>query len=133
MKTKFVLLASLFVVSVGFSQKKWTLKECVDHALENNITVKQNELNVQLADLEVKRTKGNFLPDLSASTGGNLSFGSTFDPVSQNRVSNTLFGGSLGVNSRINIFNGFRFQHSCVVGLARISIDHEIVDVAALI
>ncbi len=108
MKTKFVLLASLFVVSIGFSQKKWTLKECVDHALENNITVKQNELNVQLADLEVKRTKGNFLPNLNASTGGNLSFGSTFDPVSQNRVSNTLFGGSVGLNSQVNIFNGFR-------------------------
>jgi len=108
MKTKFLLLASLFVVSIGFSQKKWTLKECVDHALENNITVKQNALNVQLAELDVKTAKGNFLPNLNASTGGNLSFGSTFDPVSQNRVSNTLFGGSAGLSSGITVFNGFR-------------------------
>lgn len=108
MKTKFLLLASLFVVSLGFSQKKWTLKECVDHALENNITVQQNALNVELAENNVENTKGNFLPDLSGSTGGNLSFGSTFDPVSQNRVSNTLFGGSLGLRSGITVFNGFR-------------------------
>ena len=84
------------------------MKECVDYALENNITVKQNALNVELAELNVKTAKGNFLPGLNASTGGNLSFGSTFDPVSQNRVSNTLFGGSLGVSSGVTIFNGFR-------------------------
>lgn len=108
MKTKFVLLASLFVVSTVFSQKKWTLKECVDHALENNITIKQNALNVQLAEIDVKTAKGNFLPNLNGSTGGSLSFGSTFDPVSQNRVSNTLFGGSVGLSSGITVFNGFR-------------------------
>ena len=108
MKTKFVLIASLFFVTLGFSQKKWTLKECVDHALENNITVQQNELNVELAELNVKNSKANFLPNLNGSTGGNLSFGSSFDPVSQNRVSNTLFGGSIGVSSVATIFNGYR-------------------------
>ncbi|MEQ6123801.1 TolC family protein [Pseudotenacibaculum sp. MALMAid0570] len=108
MKTKFLLLVSLFFVSLGFSQKKWTLKECVDHALENNITIQQNLLNVELAELNVKSTKGNFLPNLNGSTGGNLSFGSSFDPVSQNRVSNTLFGGSIGVSSGVTIFNGYQ-------------------------
>lgn len=108
MKTKFLLLVSLLFVSLGYSQKQWSLKECVDHALTNNITVQQNMLNVELAELNVKNAKGNFLPSLSASTGGNLSFGSTFDPVSQNRVSNTIFGGSLGLSSNVTVFNGFR-------------------------
>lgn len=108
MKTKFLLLASVLFVSFGYAQKQWTLKECVDHALKNNITVQQNALNVELAELNVKSQKGNFLPNLSASTGGNLSFGSTFDPVSQNRVSNTIFGGSLGLSSNITVFNGYR-------------------------
>ena len=46
MKTTFLLITSLLYVSLGFSQKKWTLRECVEHALENNITVQQNALNV---------------------------------------------------------------------------------------
>ena len=108
MKTKFLLLISIFFVSLGFSQKKWTLKEAVDHALKNNITIQQNLLNVELAQLNVKTAKGNFLPNLTGSTGGNLTFGSSFDPVSQNRVSNTLFGGSVGVRSGMTVFNGYR-------------------------
>ena len=108
MKSKLLLIASLFFASYGFAQKTWSLKECVDHALKNNLTVQQNLLSVELAELNVKDAKGNFLPDLSASTGGNLSFGSTFDPVTQNRVQNTIFGGSAGLSSGISVFNGFR-------------------------
>ena len=108
MKSKLLLIASLFFASYGFAQKTWSLKECVDHALKNNLTVQQNILSVELAELNVKDAKGNFLPDLSASTGGNLSFGSTFDPVTQNRVQNTIFGGSAGLSSGISVFNGFR-------------------------
>jgi len=128
MKPKFLLLVSLFFASYGFSQKKWGLKECVDHALKNNITVQQNLLNVELAELNVKDAKGNFLPDLTASTGGNLSFGSTFDPVSQNRVSNTIFGGSAGLNSNINVFNGFRnlnLYKQAKLGVERSKLDLE--------
>jgi outer membrane protein len=108
MKTKFLLIVSLLFVSIGFSQKKWTLKECVDHALANNITIKQNQLNVELSELNVKTAKGNFLPSVSGSTGGNLRFGSGFDFVSNNRVSTTIYGGSVGINSGTTVFNGYR-------------------------
>ena len=109
MKTKFVLIVSLFFVTLGFSQKKWTLKECVDHALENNITVQQNELNVELAELTSKNAKANFLPNLNASTNGNLSAGSNFNPVTNNRTeSQTFFGGGLGLSSGVTVFNGYR-------------------------
>ena len=46
MKTK--ILAIIAVIAFSFSgqaQKQWSLKECVDHALKNNITIKQNTLN----------------------------------------------------------------------------------------
>lgn len=112
MKAKLLLLIAFLTTSIGFAQKQWTLKECVDYALENNLTIQQNLLNVELAELDVKTAKGNFLPNLNGSTGGNLSFGSSFDPVSQNRVSNTIFGGSIGVNGGMVVFNGFRNLNS---------------------
>ena len=108
MKIKFLLIASLFFVTLGYSQKKWGLKECVDYALANNITVKQNELNLELVKKDVDDAKGNFLPSLSASTGSSFNFGSGFDPVSQNRVNTSFFGGNVGLNSGVTIFNGFR-------------------------
>ena len=91
-----------------FSQKKWTLRECVDQALEKNITIQQNKLNLELAKKDVAIAKGNFLPNLNANTGGNLNFGTGFDPVSQDRVNTSFFGGSMGVSSGINVFNGYR-------------------------
>ena len=91
-----------------FSQKKWTLKECVNQALEKNLTIQQNKLSLELAKKEVEIAKGNFLPNLNAFSGGNLNFGSGFDYVTQNRVATSIFGGSLGLNAGYTVFNGFR-------------------------
>ena len=91
-----------------FSQKKWTLKECVNQALEKNLTIQQNKLSLELAKKDVEIAKGNFLPNLNASSGGNLNFVSGFDYVTQNRVATSIFGGSLGLNAGYTVFNGFR-------------------------
>ncbi|MBA6156140.1 TolC family protein [Tenacibaculum sp. S7007] len=107
MKTKIVLLAALFTSLAGFSQKKWTLKECVDHALKNNITVKQNQLNVDLAEKDVAIAKGSFLPDLTGSVSQRLNFGS-FIGQSGARISRDTRGNSFGLNSNTTLFNGFR-------------------------
>ena len=47
-----------------FSQKKWTLKECGNQALEKNLTIQQNKLSLELAKKDVEIAKGNFLPNL---------------------------------------------------------------------
>ena len=42
------IVIALFLLGTlsSFAQKKWTLKECVDHVIENNISVKQVENNL---------------------------------------------------------------------------------------
>lgn len=111
MKTKFVVVAALFISLAGFSQKQWTLKECVDHALKNNITIKQNKLNIQLAKKDVDIAKGNFLPDLNGSSGGTFSSG--LSPDETGVLKNTQnFNASLGLSSSGIIFNGFRNLNS---------------------
>jgi len=109
MRTKIVsLLAFMFFITLNAQDKKWTLVECVNYALENNITIKQTKLNVAISEENLVSSKGNFLPNLNASTGGNLNFGSGFDPVSQDRVSTSTYGGSFGINSGMTVFNGYR-------------------------
>ncbi|WBX68597.1 TolC family protein [Tenacibaculum dicentrarchi] len=73
-----VILAALCTSIAGFSQKQWTLKQCVNHALENNITIKQNKLQIKLAEKDTEIAKGNFLPNLNGSTSSNLGFGSLY-------------------------------------------------------
>lgn len=108
MRIKLIVFAAFITTLTSFSQKKWTLRECVDEALKKNISIQQNRLSLELAKKDVEIAKGNFLPNLNANTGGNLNFGTGFDPVSQNRVNTTFFGGSVNVSSGITVFNGFR-------------------------
>lgn len=108
MKNKLTLFLAVITITTTFSQKQWTLKECVDRALEKNITIQQNKLNLELAKKDVEISKGNFLPNLNASTGGNFNFGTGFSPVTNSRVATSFFGGSMNVSSGVTVFNGFR-------------------------
>lgn len=130
LKSKILFVASILLATVSFSQKQWTLKECVDHALEKNITIEQNKLSVEIAKENVEIAKGNFLPNLNGSTSGNINFGSGFDPVSQNRVATTFFGGGLGLSSGITIFNGYRNTNT--YKQAKLGVESSILDLKVI-
>ncbi len=70
MKKISYLLACL-LLSTSFlhaqDKKTWSLRDCIDYAIKNNIQVKQQELSLEDADLNIKDAKGAFLPDLNGS------------------------------------------------------------------
>ncbi|MGB5243799.1 MAG: TolC family protein, partial [Lutimonas sp.] len=112
MKTRLSLLILILFTSLSFAQdttsKKWTLQECVDYALENNIQVKQNELSVDLAEVNKKDAIGNFIPSLNLSGNHAWNSGLTTDVttgVLRNQTTQTTFG---GIDSRITLFDGLR-------------------------
>lgn len=129
LKTKTLLFAALFISLAGFSQKKWTLKECVTHALENNITIKQNKLNIQLAEKDVEISKGNFLPDLNSSASQGLNFGS-YTGQDGGRISNDTRGNGFGISSNTTIFNGFRNRNS--LKQSKLGVEGNILDLAKI-
>ncbi|MCX7546775.1 TolC family protein [Xanthomarina sp. F1114] len=102
-----VLLTVFVGVSTFAQDKKWSLEECVNYALENNISIKQTELDTKTADEELTSAKGNFLPNLSGSATQNWNFGS-FIGQDGNRVSRDSRGNSFGLNTGVTLFNGFR-------------------------
>ena len=59
----------LFTLVFGFSSqaqsKKWTLKECVDYALKNNISIKQSELDLKISDVEKMEAVGKYIKNIS--------------------------------------------------------------------
>jgi len=96
-----------FLSSFSAQEKKvWTLKECVDYALENNISVKQSELDKNIAIEDVKAAKWNFAPNLNANASQNLNFGSSIG-VSGSRIPADFRSNNFGINSSINLFDGF--------------------------
>lgn len=109
MKKSAILFFFLISTQVFFSQQKeWTLEECITHALENNISVKQSELELENADVDKLEAIGNFLPTLNANASGSKSTGLSLDPTT-NQLVNTTFGSASGaVNVGLTLFDGLR-------------------------
>lgn len=109
MKVIFSTLITLFVVATALAQnnKKWTLKECIDYALEHNISIRQNEKLVESSEQDVISAKGNFLPSLGASTNANFSAGLSANQEGILKNTNN-FSSSFNLSSGGTIFNGYR-------------------------
>jgi len=104
-----VMLMALFVGFSAMAQsKKWSLEQCVNYALTNNLSVKKSELAIKLKNEDVIKRKSNFYPAVSASVSQNLNFGSAQDLVSFQRVNATSHSTNMGINARVMVFNGFK-------------------------
>ena len=104
-----ILMVLLLIGSVSITgqTKKWSLQECVDHAIENNITVKRGQNSLLIEDQNIKAAEGAFLPSVNASLSQGLSLGTreVAQGIFADRTSNTT-GVNIGVSQ--SIFNGFR-------------------------
>ena len=67
MKKIKILKLCMLITSISFAQHKiWTLEQCVDHALENNITILQAENSLLSSEQDIISAKGNFLPSINS-------------------------------------------------------------------
>lgn len=75
MKRLFIFVAFLLFVFASSAQQKWTLEQCINYALENNIVIKQYQINTQYRENEFDQAKYNQLPSVSASASQGVNFG----------------------------------------------------------
>lgn len=108
MRKTIIVLFALITVNAFSQDKKWTLRECVDYALEHNISIKQSELDLDQSEINKKDAFGNFLPSLSASSSQTLSIGLQQDPVTFDAVNATTRNFTIGIGSNISIYEGLR-------------------------
>lgn len=113
-------LLFLFAVSFsGFSQldtvggKVWTLRECVDYALANNLQVKRSELSLELSSIDKRQAKLALLPSANAFGSYGFNWGRGIDPVTNQFISSQRNGyTSVGGSGNLDLFNGFRLQNT---------------------
>lgn len=107
MKKFYIALALLFTVSLS-AQEKWTLRQCIDHAIENNIEIKQQELQVKNSELNLSTSKNSILPNLNASAGYGFSFGQYTNRTTNTNITTNASDLSMGVNSSMPLFTGLK-------------------------
>ena len=91
--------------------KKWTLRECVDYAIENNITVKQSENNIALAEVDKRGAIGSFIPTLNMNTSAGWNSGLTTDVTTGVLINQTTQTTNGGISSGVDIYRGLRNQN----------------------
>ena len=103
----FTLLGLVFS-TYAQEEKKWTLKECVDYALENNISIKQSELDLQSSEISKSDAIGNYLPAINGQASNSWNTGLTQNVTTGVLQNQTTRNFSAGVTASVSVFNGLR-------------------------
>ena len=98
------------------AQKKWTLQECIDYALEHNITLKKSQLRKESATEDLKGAKAALFPTLNASTNQSLGYRPWQESGTQlvtngevnAKVDKAYYNGSYSLSSQWTLWNGKR-------------------------
>ena len=94
---------------------EWTLAECIDRALERNISIKQSRNRRMQQDVQLNTDKWSRLPSVDASAGQNFSFGRGL--TEDNTYTNTNTSStSFSVGASVPLFTGMRITNSIKLG-----------------
>ena len=108
-----ITIALLLIGSIAplAAQKRYTLMECIETALENNRNIKQQELSRRQREIAYSQARAALLPSLNASAGQNFVFGRSIglDNVYQNTNSSQT---NFGIGADITLFDGLRMKHN---------------------
>lgn len=108
----------MFILSSAFlfSQDKthpWTLQQCIEYALKNNIHIKQNILNERLAEATLLQSKAQMMPDLNGSISNSYNNGRKVDPFTNQFVTGDWNQSqNFSISSSVTLFGGFQTLNS---------------------
>lgn len=102
----FILTLVFVGVTTIKGQEVWSLERCIKYAQDNNISVRQNEVRIKSAELQLQSSKSQRLPSVNGSASLNRSFGRTVDPTTNQFRSQTITSNGFSINASITLFNG---------------------------
>lgn len=100
-----VLLMSLLSMSI-FAQKQWTLQQCVDYAIEHNLTVQQAQNTTEIAKWNKNASAANLFPTLNGFASHTYNFGQTIDPFTNQFANSQVRSNSFALSSQVTLFGG---------------------------
>lgn len=106
---KKVFCISLLSIGVlGFSQKKWTIQECVDYAIKNNLQIQAQAYNKDVQTKNLEMAKKEYLPSVSGTINNNANFGQTL--VGTSSIRNDSYYNGANVGASMLVFNNGRLE-----------------------
>ena len=108
---KTILIMTLMMIpglrELSAQVKKWTIQDCINYAIENNIGLKREKLQTNSYEVDLLKSKMDLAPNLNIGSYADMTFGRSVNPVDNSITLNQSFSNSYGMQSDLNLFNGF--------------------------
>jgi len=105
-----LIILNLILCYSGISAqeaKKWTLQDCINYAVENNIELQRQMLQTESEEADLLKARMNMLPSLNFGSDIQLGFGRSIDPVTNLITFEQNLSNSYSLSSSITLFSGF--------------------------
>lgn len=94
------------------SLKKWNLKECIDYALSNNLTVQRSQYTVESSEVDYLQARLSRLPSVNGSASYGSSWGRSLDPVTNSYETTQITSSNLSASASWVVFNGLKLHNT---------------------
>lgn len=88
------------------------LQQCIDIGLQNNLTVRQGQLQLQNSEQQLRQSKLNRLPNVGGFASQNYSSGFNINPVTNTFVERGILSNNFQLNTQMTIYNGMALQNT---------------------
>ncbi|NCD72218.1 TolC family protein [Mucilaginibacter agri] len=97
---------------VGEADSVYTLQQCIDIAIRNNLDVKKSGLQMDRDRIYWNQARENLIPTLSGDVSRNINNGRSQDPTTYTYVNQQITYDQYGLNSSVVLFNGLNLMNS---------------------
>ncbi len=101
------LVFFLFTFTNSFAQQKWDLRQCVDYAMKNNISVRQADVQARIAALTYQQSKLSQYPFANLQNSAGSQFGRSIDPSTNQFTNDKILFANHSLNVNLDLFNWF--------------------------
>ncbi len=91
---------------------QFTLQQCIELALQNNLAVQQGQLTVATSELQLRQARLNLLPTASLFGGQSLNSGRNIDPYTNQFILQTITASNYQLSASATVFNGFALRNT---------------------
>ncbi len=103
-----VIIVLLFSIFPAYTQSLWTLEDCLEYAMENNIQLKRQQLQSEIARNNYNTSWIQVLPGVSAFANHDFNSGRALNYDTYQWENRAFEQGNLGIQGSLSIFGGFQ-------------------------
>ncbi len=115
----FIIMLTIFSTKETYTQDTWSLERCINHALQNNLDIRNQRLQLEGAGHDLAQSYMYMLPAINAGSRLGVNYGKSTDEVTNEIFTERIVSQRMSANASLTLFSGFRTINNIRYQLAR--------------